>query len=79
MHTPKEGNIQVGNNEEILAQKDNIEVSEIFGEKPSGKTFDLGKPGEGQNSFIHFISYKWPIISSGTVNLTVFSESASRI
>jgi predicted NACHT family NTPase len=52
-------NIQVGNNEEILEQKENREVNRIFGEKTSGKVLVLGKPGVGKTSLMHYISYKW--------------------
>jgi DNA replication protein DnaC len=52
-------NIQVGNNEEILDQKDSIEVNQIFGDKACGKVLVLGKAGVGKTSLMHYISYKW--------------------
>jgi ABC-type uncharacterized transport system fused permease/ATPase subunit len=59
VHTSKQGNIQVGNNEQILEQKQNIEVSEIFGEKNAGRVLVNGKAGVGKTSLMHYISYKW--------------------
>jgi predicted NACHT family NTPase len=56
-----DGNIKVGKKEEILEKKENIEISGIFGEKPSGRILVLGKPGVGKTSLMHYISYKWAI------------------
>jgi GTPase SAR1 family protein len=36
-----------------------LEVSGIFGEKPSGKILVLGRAGVGKTSLMHYISYKW--------------------
>jgi hypothetical protein len=49
----------VGNNEQILEPKENIEISEIFGGKPQGRVLVLEKAGVGKTSLMHYISYKW--------------------
>jgi GTPase SAR1 family protein len=51
--------MKLGNNEEILEPKDQMDISMIFSNKPSGRVLVLGKAGVGKTSLMHYISYKW--------------------